>query len=213
MSDEHAVAEMPGPPALDPIGARHGLRLRHWRADDERDVAAVLAGVSDPEFLRWNTMPQPILDEAAVVAFIHRRAQAWRLGSAVSFCVTAANDDTPIGQIGLHAIDRAGCSATVGYWVLPEARGRGVATGSLDMITSWAFATLPLHRIDLKHAAGHDASCAVAERCGFAHEGTLRGAMLAAAPARGFRDAHLHARLATDPRPDLLPEPSEGGGS
>lgn len=208
MSGEHVVAAGSGPPADDPADALHGLRLRHWRADDEGDVAAVLAGVRDPEFLRWNIMPHPIPDEPAAVAFMYRRAQAWRDGRSVSFCITGADDDTPLGQIGLNVIDPVGRSADVGYWVLPEARGKGVATGALDLIVRWAFAGLPLHRIEIKHAVGHEASCAVAERCGFGCEGTMRGAFAAPDPDR-FRDAHLHARLATDPPP----APLHGGGS
>ena len=36
---------------------------------------------------------------------------------------------------------------------------------------------LGLHRLELGHALGHDASCRIAGTCGFAYEGTLRDAM------------------------------------
>ncbi|CAM5693262.1 Acetyltransferase OS=Streptomyces fumanus OX=67302 GN=GCM10018772_31150 PE=4 SV=1 [Streptomyces fumanus] len=85
--------------------------------------------------------------------------------------------------------------------MLPEARGRGVARRALLLATRWAFDDLRLHRVELGHALGHDASCRVAERCGFGYEGTLRGAMFEAGRQDRFRDVHLHARLATDPEP------------
>ncbi|GAA0485984.1 hypothetical protein ACFQ2B_12890 [Streptomyces stramineus] len=41
----------------------------------------------------------------------------------------------------------------------------------------------------------------MAQRCSYALEGTLRGAMPGG--DGGMRDIHLHARIATDPVPDL----------
>ena len=70
-----------------------------------------------------------------------------------------------------------------------------------SLAAHWALTDLGLHRLELGHALGHDASCTVAERCGFRYEGTLRGAMFEAGRHDAFRDIHLHARLATDPEP------------
>jgi RimJ/RimL family protein N-acetyltransferase len=114
---------------------------------------------------------------------------------------TDADSGTTLGHIGVDRIDRVLRRARVGYWVLPEARGRGVATRSLLLAARWAFGTLGVHRLELDHALGHHASCRIAERCGFRHEGTLRGAVLQPERHDAFRDAHLHARLATDPEP------------
>ena len=91
--------------------------------------------------------------------------------------------------------------------MLPEARGRAVATRALVLAARWAFdgdGGLGLHRLELGHAVGHDASCRIAERCGFPYEGTLRGAMFEAGRQDAFRDVHLHGRLATDTEP-LMP--------
>jgi RimJ/RimL family protein N-acetyltransferase len=80
--------------------------------------------------------------------------------------------------------------AVVGYRVLPEARGRRVAACSLELLTRWSFAELALHRLELGHVVGHDASCRIAERCGFPYEGTMRGATFEAERHDAFRDAH-----------------------
>ncbi|MGW0735119.1 GNAT family N-acetyltransferase [Streptomyces sp. NPDC002851] len=63
-----------------------------------------------------------------------------------------------------------------------------------------------LHRVDLGHALGNEASCRVADRCGFTPEGVLRGFLPAKQPGV-FHDMHLHARLATDLAPSFSPQP------
>ena len=104
-----------------------------------------------------------------------------------------------LGGISLFAIDAQQCSGQVGYWTLPQARGRGVATAALKAASGWAFGQLQLHRIELFHAIDNPQSCAVANRAGFTLEGELRQSYLYHDGTR--RDEHLHARLATDPIP------------
>jgi RimJ/RimL family protein N-acetyltransferase len=178
----------------------YGLRLRPWRADDADDVAAMLRGLTDPDFLRWNTPLVEIRTEADAAQAIRSRAEGWDRGDTAHFCVTEGNDDI-IGHIGLGMVNLRMRSALVGYWVLPEARGRGVARHSLELCTRWAFAQAGLHRIELGHALGHDASCRIAKRCGYRYEGVLRDGMFDKGRVDAFRDAHLHARLSTDPVP------------
>jgi hypothetical protein len=88
------------------------------------------------------------------------------------------------------------------YWVLPAARGRGVATGATVAMARWALHDLGLHRLELRHATANPASCRVAARAGFGLEGTLRGAMQ---HPDGWHDMHLHARLQATPKPALGP--------
>jgi len=176
----------------------HGLRLRPWDAEADSDVEAWLRGCSDPEFKRWNTPLRAIEDMDGARESLRARAKAAAEGVGASFRVTDADSGVTLGHIGVNDIDHVIRVARVGYWVLPEARGRQVATRSLALAGRWAFDGLGVHRLELGHALGHDASCRVAERCGFPYEGTLRGAMFEAGRQDAFRDVHLHARLATD---------------
>ncbi|MGV9556793.1 GNAT family N-acetyltransferase [Streptomyces sp. NPDC003401] len=188
-----------GPPV--PVLDGHGLRLRAWDPESPADVDAWLRVHLDPEFLRWNTPLRAITDAAGARESMRARVEATAAGTGVALCVTDAEDGTVLGQVGLNAIDRVRGCANVGYWVLPEARGRQVATRSLRLATDWFFGRLGLHRLELGHALGHEASCRVAERCGFRAEGVLRGAMWEAGRHDAWRDVHGHARLATDPEP------------
>ncbi|MFF3978419.1 GNAT family N-acetyltransferase [Streptomyces sp. NPDC001828] len=173
----------------------HGLRLRVWRDDD---VRTLLRGVTDPEYLRWNTHNAPVEDEAAAAELLRMRALGWARGEFATYCVTDESSGSVLGHVGLNSVNRPMRCARVGYWTLPEARGRGVAGHALDLLTRWAFGTVGLHRLELGHAVGHDASCRIAERGGYLVEGTLRGAMFEAQRRDAFRALHLHARLATD---------------
>ncbi|MFF6803608.1 GNAT family N-acetyltransferase [Streptomyces sp. NPDC012616] len=180
----------------------HGLRLRAWDPESAGDVDAWLRGLTDPEFLRWNTPLRMVSDAASARASLESKTADAAAGHAMTLCVTDATDGTILGQVGVSAIERVPSFARVGYWVLPEARGRHVATRSLLLAARWAFAEIGLHRLELGHALGHDASCRIAERCGFRYEGTLRGAMWEAGRRDAFRDVHAHGRLTTDPEPE-----------
>ncbi|MFF9277788.1 GNAT family N-acetyltransferase [Streptomyces griseosporeus] len=193
------MTEAPAPHAT-PFPDLHGdgLRLRPWDAERDTDAETFLRGYTDPEFRRWNTPITPVTDLDAARVALRKRAEAARNGTGVSYCVEDAVSGTPLGHIGVSRIDPALRSGCVGYWVLPEARGRGVATRALALTARWALTDLRLHRLELDHAVGHEVSCKVAERCGFRYEGTLRGSIFEAGRRDAFRDAHLHARLATD---------------
>ncbi|MER7403908.1 GNAT family protein [Streptomyces sp. NPDC000070] len=189
-----------------------GLRLRPWDATSGSDVEAWLHGMRDPEFRRWNTPLRPVTDRTSARESLRARAQSAAEGTSMSFRVADARSDTALGHIGVNEIKYHLKVARVGYWVLPEARGQGVATRALLLAAHWALTELGLYRLELDHAVGHDASCRIAERCGFAYEGTLRGAIFEEGRHDAFRDAHLHARLVTDPEPREAPEPGAGRG-
>ncbi len=56
------------------------------------------------------------------------------------------------------------------------ARGHGYATEAVDLLVRYLFGRLKANRIRLVIHPGNRASCRVAEKCGFTHEGTAHGA-------------------------------------
>jgi len=163
------------------------LRLRPWRADD-REV--VLAGYADPAIQHWHCRSMNALEADAWIAAWSGR---WSGESGAGWAIERAG--VVVGQISLRRIDLADGLAEVSYWVLPAARGAGLAGRALGALTGWSFGTLGLHRIEVAHSTANPASCAVAERAGFVLEGTKRAE---AKHTNGWHDMHLHARLATD---------------
>jgi len=145
------------------------LLLRPWR---RTDAPAVLAACQDPEIARWVTIPQPFL-QADADAFIDSAVAMWRDGTGAAFAIVEAVTDRLLGAVTLFGPD--GHQATLGLWLVPEARGRGVGTRSLRRLAEWAFATTAAFRIDVYIMVGNDASDRMVERAGFQREGVLRG--------------------------------------
>lgn len=187
-----------------PVLHGHGLRLCSWDARSEGDVEAWLRGQTDPEFRRWNTPLRTVEDTASARESLRSKTAGAAGGTNAPFRITDAVSGATLGHIGVNEIDHVIRTARVGYWVLPEARGQGVATRALALAARWALTDLGLNRLELGHAVGHAASCRIAERCGFPCEGTLRRAMFEEGRQDAFRDVHLHARIASDPEP-LVP--------
>src|ERR671929_1034411 len=109
-------------PPVDPVELDAGaLRLRPWREDDADDVVAAM---QDPVMRLWNGLPATTRPDA--LAFLRRRGD-WSAGDHASWAVTDAATGALLGSVSLHSIDRAQAGASVGYWTVPAARGRGVA--------------------------------------------------------------------------------------
>lgn len=182
-----------------------GLRLRPW---ERTDAEQIISAFGDPAIRHYS---KHVVDTGAdALAFVTARASAWDKGTGVSWAVTDAESGTVLGHVGVNLVDRALDYATVGYWLLHRARGRGVATAAVIGATDFAFRHLDLHRIELAHAVENAASCAVARRAGFAYEGTLRDAMRYTGGR--WSTEHLHARLVTDPEPQPVAGPSRPSG-
>jgi ribosomal-protein-serine acetyltransferase len=103
------------------------------------------------------------------------------------------------GQLGgfvfLDTIDGSNLNAMLAYWLLPPARGRGVATRACAGLIDYAFGPLGLVRLYLRVVATNSRSRALAERLGFTHEGTLRSCE---ATGEGFCDHALYGLLAPE---------------
>ncbi|MEE6261477.1 GNAT family N-acetyltransferase [Plantactinospora sonchi] len=166
-----------------------GLLLRPWRPED---AGTVRAAFSCPVIQRWHV--RRIDGDAEARDWIAGWAARWRNGTDASWAVVDERD-RPLGQVGLRMISLFEASAELSYWVLPAARGAGVAARSVGALTAWCFGSLGLHRLGLLHSTANAASCRVAERSGYALEGTLRSALR---HADGWHDVHLHARLRAD---------------
>ncbi len=95
-----------------------------------------------------------------------------------------------LGRIALRGLYFDDGIAGVAYWVLPAARGTGVASRALTALTTWALDEIGFHRLELDHSTHNMASCRVATKCGYLLEGTKRNA---AVHDDGRHDMHLHA--------------------
>jgi len=163
-----------------------GLVLRPW---SDTDVDAVVAAYTDPDIQHWHARSMTH-DEAA--AWVAARTHLWTSETGAEWAVT--EHGRLVGRAGVNRLDMQEGVGHVAYWVVPGARGRGVATRATTLVGAWLF-ELGGQRLQLEHSTRNVASCGVAERCGFALEGTLRSYWV---QADGRHDVHLHALLRPD---------------
>jgi RimJ/RimL family protein N-acetyltransferase len=164
------------------------LRLRPWRAED---APAVVRAFSDPEIQHWHF--RRCENEAEALQWIRECNDQWRSETCASWAVTRTDTDEVVGRAAVHTVLRDGYGE-VTYWVLPGARGEGIATRAAITATQWAHG-VGLHRVQLQHSTRNEASARVAVKAEFVSEGIRRGANL---HDDGWHDMHLYARLATD---------------
>ena len=141
------------------------LVLRPWT---EADIPALVVACNDPEITHWiPVIPSPYTEEDAL-AFVRGEV---RPDLAHSLAITL--DGVVAGAIGM-GVNSMSYRGRIGYWVAGSARGRGVGTRALRLLSRWALDELDLQRLDLITDPDNLASQRVAEKVGFRREGVLR---------------------------------------
>jgi RimJ/RimL family protein N-acetyltransferase len=131
------------------------------RPPEERDEAAINMALHDPEIVRW--FGQPTQTASAVLEANRRRAAE----GSPTFVVCRAPEDDCLGHIWINVSSTDATSGTVGYWLLPGARGGGLITRAMRLIAVWVPVNLGLTQLDLITASDNARSRAVATRAGF----------------------------------------------
>ena len=136
------------------------------RPPDERDLPAIQRGIDDPDVIR--AFGRATLSARELLELNRRR---WAEGTGATFAICDAAGEC----LGHVFVNITGASrGNVGYWLLPEARGKGLATRAVRLISCWALRDLGLARVGLSTEPSNHASQRVAERSGFQKEGILR---------------------------------------
>ncbi|HEX5012912.1 MAG TPA: GNAT family N-acetyltransferase [Candidatus Limnocylindrales bacterium] len=130
------------------------------RTAEERDTEAIAAGIVDPDVVRWIGPPE---GSAADVLALNRRRAA---RGSPTFCV-CEGDDRCVGLVWMNRNADDPSSGSIGYWLLPAARGRGLATRAVRLLAAWAQGPGSVVRLRITADADNAASRAVAERSGF----------------------------------------------
>ena len=159
-----AELPFPAPPLQD-----DAVLLRPWTDDDAPAIAAIC---QDEEIQRWTGVPWPYGEKDAH-DFLARAEQGRLRGEELQQALVDPAEGTLLGSFGLEVRphDHVG---EIGYYLAPEARGRGLATRALRLMTGWALRDLGLQRIEVLADPDNLASQAVAERVGFRREGLMR---------------------------------------
>ncbi|MEU3873660.1 MULTISPECIES: GNAT family N-acetyltransferase [Streptomyces] len=160
------------------------VTLRPWEAGDASALATL---ANDEELRRWTS--HRVADRDDAERWIAAAAAGWETRERLGFAVLAQG--RVAGHIVLKRPGGVGAVAQVGYWTGAPARGQGLASRAVEMLTAWAFDAdegEELTRLELIHNVGNPASCRVAEKAGYALE-----AVLPPRPPRPL-EGHLHVR-------------------
>jgi RimJ/RimL family protein N-acetyltransferase len=135
------------------------------RLIDNRDLEIIRRAARDFEIRRrFGLVARP-------EEYFERYRQLSRYGEGAAFAIC----DVDRESVGLATFERRDAGrAELGYWLLPEGRGRGRATRALRLVSRWALNQPGVARLELATSPDNVPSQRVAERSGFRREGILR---------------------------------------
>ncbi len=167
------------------------VTLRPLEAGDAAEVYALVQRhrLDLRVWLTW-------IDATTSAADVRRYAQYARaqFERRSVFDFSIRENEELVGAVGLHSLDWENRSAQMGYWLSPEARGRGIVTRAAAALTACAFDQLELQRIEIRCVVDNARSRAVPERLGYTFEGILSEAYCLHGV---YRDIALYAKTAT----------------
>jgi ribosomal-protein-serine acetyltransferase len=150
------------------------LYLRCYRPGDGAMYFQALRANWDHlyEFLPPNLMEMQ--NEADAEVIIRKLSSEWVLRNLFIFGVWEKETGKYVGETYLANADWHVPRIEVGYFVLKESTGKGIATEAARATIRFAFEHLQVLRVELQCRVDNLASMHVAERCGFHLEGRFR---------------------------------------
>jgi [ribosomal protein S5]-alanine N-acetyltransferase len=111
-------------------------------------------------------MPQPY-ERHNALAYLESLSELAARGLGVAWCIADPKDDRCLGSISLDGLSGYAKRAEIGYWTHPDARGRGVVTEAVRLVTKHAKNSGLARSIMIRCARGNLASRRGAERAGY----------------------------------------------
>ncbi len=146
--------------------------LRVWAPSDASFLADA---ATDPAVERYNG-PMPRSDSAAL-KWIDGFSRGWASfeidndPTGTAFAIVDVASGEAVGMCGIDSWSNS-LVAQFGYWLVEAARGRGLATRAVILMTDWLF-ELGAVRVFVTVKSENSASAAVARRAGFVYDGKL----------------------------------------
>lgn len=141
-----------------------GVQLRPFRSSD---VDRIVEACSDPHTAHWLvSMPRPYQRHNAF-AYLDSIAELAARGAGLAWCMADPTDDRCLGSISLAGLSGYAKRAEIGYWTHPDARGHGVVTEAVRLVTRHARNSGLARSILIRCARDNTASRHVAENAGY----------------------------------------------
>jgi RimJ/RimL family protein N-acetyltransferase len=161
--------ERPVQLGVPPEGIRAGDVILCFPTLDHVD--ALLPAFTDPELREAGNLPA--FDRDALMASIRDLPAFAEQGRLLALAAVDVPTAEVVGGGTLHHLDSERKIVEIGYFVLPHARRRGIATKIAHLLSQHAF-SLGIERVAAYVNVGNVASERVVERAGFTREGVVR---------------------------------------
>ena len=148
----------------------HGqTRLRVVRMRDVKRLEALILG--NRSWLRpWEATSPTGPTSFDIKSMVRGLLKQLERSEGMPFVIEV--DGEIVGQLNVSNILYGSVSsATLGYWIAPEAAGRGVTPTAVALVTDYFFNSVGLHRIEIDIRPENEASLRVVEKLGFRYEG------------------------------------------
>jgi [ribosomal protein S5]-alanine N-acetyltransferase len=147
-----------------------GVVLRPFR---EADADRIVEACSDTRTRHWLvSLPRPY-EHAHALSYVEYTRELAARGTGIVWCIADAGDDRCLGSIGLEGLGSYAPRAEIGYWAHPQARGRGLVTEAVRLVTGYSRSARLATSIAIRCAAQNLASRHVAEVAGYREVGRL----------------------------------------
>ena len=164
--------------------------LRRWT---EGDLDCVEEASLDPSIPEGTTVPATFTVTEGL-AWIERQWGRADKGEGLSLAIADAGTGEALGTVVL-LFRRQPLTAEIGYWLIERARGRGVGSRAIALLSRWAVTDAGLARVEAFVEPNNAASQRVLEKAGFRREGHLRSYL---AFERRRADALIYSLLPSD---------------
>lgn len=122
----------------------------------------------------WLPWVDQTKDPSVTKVFIQKALYQLAQGRGFHCAILAGSELA--GVIGFHETNLECRSTSLGYWLAPAHRGKGIMTASCRALVDHAFAKMAIHRLEIRCAPKNTKSRAIPERLAFTIDGTARGA-------------------------------------
>jgi ribosomal-protein-serine acetyltransferase len=155
-----------------PVDAEIELVLAEERHAEE--VAALIVR-NQRRLARWEPWAEHPATVAALRSYIRGCLDGFATGTQVQTYIRVGG--RLVGSCGLRVNPRTR-TGEIGYWLDADHEGRGIASRAARALVAGGFRERGLVRMELRTAVDNVRSRALAERLGFVHEATQRGAQV-----------------------------------
>ena len=143
------------------------------RRIDENDLKEIFVMRSDAENMKY--IPRPLLKnhEEALEHFAMIDSGIEK-NESINWAITIKGSSKLLGIIGFYRTKHEHYRSEIGYMLLPEIHGKGIASEAVGIVVEFGFKEMKLHSIEAIIDPENGASEKVLQKNGFVKEGHLK---------------------------------------